>query len=133
MTEPLTCSKCGATSVIPRLRVVERSEDGSRHDVQLEVLRRPTAMFFKRPERSALFARVCADCGYVEVYADTPRTLYAAWLEAEANPAFSAVEELEQTRDALADSQLRLHELEEKLALVEKLLERGQSEPPRPT
>jgi hypothetical protein len=35
----------------------------------------------------------------------------------------SALEELESTREALADSQMRLHELEEKLAFVEKLIE----------
>ena len=129
MADPLLCTRCGSESVIPRLRVVERAEDGSRHDVQLEVQRRPNAMFFKRPERSTLLARVCGDCGHVEVYADAPRALYAAWLEAESNPTVSAVEELEQTREALADSQIRLQELEEKLALVEELLERRHSAP----
>ena len=44
-------------------------------------------------------------------------------------PLGASGEELEQTREALADSQIRLHELEEKLALVEELLERHQ--PPR--
>jgi hypothetical protein len=33
------------------------------------------------------------------------------------------MEELERTREALADSQIRLGELEEKLAFVEQLLE----------
>ena len=130
MPDPLVCTRCGSESVIPRLRVVERGEDGARHDVQLEIQRRPTAMFFKRPERSTLVARVCGDCGHVEIYTDAPRALYTAWLEAEANPSVSAVEELEQTREALADSQIRLQELEEKLALVEDLLER-QSAPTR--
>jgi hypothetical protein len=132
MSDLPVCSKCGSESVIPRLRVVERGEDGNRHDVQLEVQRRPSAMFFKRPERSKLLARVCGDCGHVEIYADAPRKLYTAWLEAEANPTISAAEELEQTRDALADSQLRLQELEEKLALVEGLLDQRQSAPTLP-
>ena len=132
MSDPLVCARCGSESVIPRLRVVERGEDGARHDVQLEIQRRPNAMFFKRPERTTLFARVCGDCGQVEMYADTPRALYSAWLEADANPTVSAVEELEQTREALADSQIRLHELEEKLAVVEELLERRQSAPTLP-
>jgi hypothetical protein len=34
------------------------------------------------------------------------------------------MEELERTREALAESQIRLGELEEKLAFVEQLLER---------
>jgi hypothetical protein len=41
------------------------------------------------------------------------------------------VEELEDTREALADSQIRLQELEQKLALVESMLER-QSAPKLP-
>ena len=129
MSDALVCTKCGSESVIPRLRVVERAEDGTRHDVQLEIQRRPKAMFFKRPERSTLWSRVCSDCGHVELYADVPHLLYTAWLEAEANPNVSALEELEQTREALADSQVRLQELEEKLALVEKLLERQPAAP----
>lgn len=126
MSDPLVCTRCGSQSVIPRVRVVERGEDGTRRDVQLEIRRRPRALFFKRPARSTLMARLCADCGHVEVYADAPRALYTAWLEAEADPTVSAVEELEQTREALADSQMRLQELEAKLALVEQLLERRQ-------
>jgi hypothetical protein len=132
MSDPQVCLRCGSQSVIPRVRVTERGEDGARHDVQLEIQRRPSAKFFKRPELSKLVARACADCGHVELYADTARALYTAWLEAEANPADSAVEELEQTREALADSQIRLQELEAKLALVEGLLEQRQSEPPLP-
>lgn len=130
MPDAMACAKCGSESMIPRLRVIERGEDGARHDVHLEMQRRPKAMFFKRPERSMLWARVCGDCGHVDLYAEAPRALYTAWLEAETNPGISAAEELEQTRDALADSQLRLQELEEKLALVEKLLERQQQDPP---
>lgn len=126
MSDPLVCTRCGSQSVIPRVRVVERGEDGTRRDVQLEIRRRPRALFFKRPARATLMARLCADCGHVEVYADAPRALYTAWLEAEADPTVSAVEELEQTREALADSQMRLQELEAKLALVEQLLERRQ-------
>lgn len=128
MPDELSCSRCGSQSVIPRSRVVERGEDGVRHDVQLEIQRRPNAMFFKRPERLNMLARVCGDCGHVELYADKPRTLYLAWLEAEADPTVSAAEELEQTREALADSYLRLQELQEKLAVVEELLERAPSQ-----
>jgi hypothetical protein len=58
------------------------------------------------------------------LHAEAARALYAAWLEADASPAVSALDELERTREALADSQLRLQELEEKLAFVEQLVER---------
>jgi hypothetical protein len=124
MPDPLLCPRCGANEVMPRVRVIERGDDGMRHDLQAEILRRPNALFFKRPHRTDLTARVCGACGYTELYVDAPRALYTAYLQADANPAVSAMEELERTREALADSQIRLGELEEKLAFVEQLLER---------
>jgi hypothetical protein len=124
MPDPLRCPRCSADEVLPRVRVVERGEDGARHDLQVEVQRRPNALLFKRPERANVTARVCCACGYAELYVDAPGALYTAHLQAESNPTISAMEELDRTREALADSQLRLGELEEKLAFVERLLER---------
>ena len=89
----------------------------------LEVQHRPNAFLCKRPERTRVAARVCVSCGYVELYANAPGALYPAFLQAEAGPNVSALEELEQTREALHDAHARLHELEEKLAFVEGLLE----------
>jgi len=126
MPDPVLCPRCGSAEVMPRVRVVERAEDGMRHDLQAEVVRRPNALLFKRPERVNLTARVCGACGFTELYVDAPAALYRAYLQADANPAVSAMEELERTREALADSQLRLGELEEKLAFVEQLIERKQ-------
>lgn len=129
MVEQARCSRCGSEEVVPRVRVIERDAGDSRQDVQVEVQRRPNALLFKRPERCSVFARLCGACGYLELYADMPRALHAAYLQAEAGPTVSALEELERTREALADSQLRLRELEEKLAFVEQLLDGKQ--PPR--
>lgn len=123
MPDPLRCTRCGSDGVIPRLRVIDRGDDNARYDLQVEVQRRPNAVFFKRPERSALTAQVCGACGYTEFYVDAPRALYTAYRQADASPV-SALEELDRTREALADSQVRLQELEEKLAFVEQLLER---------
>jgi hypothetical protein len=108
--------------VIPRVRIVERAEDGVRKDLQLEVQRRPNAMLFKRPERTTLSARLCPACGYTELYADAPDVLYNAFLQADTGPAASPLEELERTREALADSQIKLRELEDKLRFVEQLV-----------
>jgi hypothetical protein len=129
MVEQLRCARCDSDEMMPRVRVVERGDDGLRHDVQIEVQRRPNAVFLKRAQRNDLSARVCGACGYVELYVDAPGALYAAYLQADASPAVSAMEELERTREALAESQIRLGELEEKLAFVEQLLERD--EPPK--
>jgi hypothetical protein len=123
MPDSLLCTRCGSDAVIPRVRVIDRGDSNTRQDLEVEVQRRPNAVLFKRPERSKLSAQVCGACGHVELYAEAPRALYAAYLEADASPNVFALEELERTREALADSQIRLHELEEKLAFVEQLLE----------
>ena len=123
MPDRLLCTRCGSDAVIPRARVIERDAGDTRQDLEVEVQRRPNAVLFKRPERSKLSAQVCGACGHAELYAEAPRALYAAYLQADASPTVSALEELERTREALADSQIRLHELEEKLAFVEQLLE----------
>jgi hypothetical protein len=109
--------------VIPRVRVAARG-DGGYYDLQAEVQRRPNAKLFKGAERSAVFAQMCGECGHLEFFADMPRALYAVYQQADSSAAVSELEELERTRDALADSQIQLHELEEKLAFLEQLLER---------
>ena len=62
--------------------------------------------------------------GHLELFADMPRALYAVYQQADASAGVSALEELERTREALADSQIQLHELEEKLVFLERLIER---------
>lgn len=130
MPTPPPCTRCGADAVIPHVRVVDRGDGNYRRDLEVEVHRRPNAILFKRPERSMITARVCGACGHVELFAETPRALYAAYQQADASPTVSAQEELARTREALADSQIRLHELEGKLAFVEKLLAPGDSQQP---
>ena len=132
MPDPLLCTRCGSESVIPRVRVIDRGEGNAHYDLQVEVQRRPNAVLFKRAERTALAAQVCGACGHVEFYADAPRALYTAHLQADASPVVSAMDELERTREALADSQIRLQELEEKLTFVEQLLEGKPAPEPLP-
>ena len=124
MPDPLRCLRCGSEEVMPRVRVAERGDDNMRYALQVEVQRRPNAVLFKRPQRNDLTARVCGACGYAELYVDSPDALYTAYLQADSNPDVSAMQELERTREALAESQIRLAELEEKLAFVEQLLDR---------
>jgi hypothetical protein len=125
---PTTCTNCGSKEIIPRVRIASYG-DGAYYDLQAEVHRRPNAKLFKGAERSPVYAQLCGDCGHLEFFADMPRALYAVYQQADSGAAVSALEELERTRDALADSQIRLHELEEKLAFLEQLIER--KEPPK--
>jgi hypothetical protein len=125
MPDPLLCTRCGSDAVIPRVRVSDRGDDTARYDLEAEVQRRPNAVLFKRPERSTLWAQVCGVCGHAELYADAPGALYTAYLQADGSPTVSTLDELERTREALADSQIRIKELEDKLAFVEQLLQPG--------
>ncbi len=54
MPDTLRCTHCGSVEVIPRLRVIDRGDSNMRHDLEVEVQRRPNAVLFKRPERSTL-------------------------------------------------------------------------------
>ena len=132
MPDPLLCTRCGSDAVIPRVRVSERGDDNIRYDLEVEVQRRPNAVLFNRPERTALRAQVCGGCGHAELYADAPGALYAAYLQADSSPTVSTLEELARTREALADSQIRLQELEEKLSFMEQLLTPGPPPPKLP-
>ena len=131
MSIALVCTRCGSNEVSPRVRVVEYGEGNARYDLQVEVYRRPNAMLFKGAELSKVFAQLCGACGHIELYADTPHTLYAAYEQADPRTSPSAAEELERTREALADAQLQLRELEEKLAFLEQLFDR-KALPPSP-
>ena len=124
MPDRLRCTRCGSEDLIPRVRVAERGDGNNRYDLQVEVQRRPNAVLFKRPERASLWAQVCGTCGHAELFVEAPGALWTAYLQADASPAVSALDELERTREALAESQIRLGELEDKLEFVQRLLER---------
>ena len=36
----------------------------------------PNALVFKGAKRTALYARVCGECGYAELYVENPREVY---------------------------------------------------------
>ena len=129
MTTVLACPSCGSNEVIPRVRMVDRGDGNGRYDLQVEVYRRPNARLFKGAQYSSVFAQLCGVCGHIELYADTPRAIHAAYLQAEPSSPGSASEELALTREALADSQLQLEELREKLVFLEQLI--GRKEPPK--
>jgi hypothetical protein len=50
------------------------------------VARDPDAIFFTGEERIDTHARVCGECGFVELFAKDPRALYEAYLIARSTP-----------------------------------------------
>jgi predicted nucleic-acid-binding Zn-ribbon protein len=78
------CAKCGSSSVIQRAMVVDKvSAAGAEENFTVRVDADPSAMMFKKSTRSPVHAWICAQCGYIELYADNPGELYQAFITAQ--------------------------------------------------
>ncbi len=76
----LRCAKCGSTAIVPRARVVDRGDYGADSgNVRLAVARRPHALVFKNSELADVVARVCGVCGFVELYCEEAKAVFAAY------------------------------------------------------
>jgi predicted nucleic-acid-binding Zn-ribbon protein len=76
----MTCAKCGSPNIIPRARVINRGDAG---DMRVGVPRKPQALIFQGREESDIHARVCGNCGYVELFAEDAAELYRAYLQSQ--------------------------------------------------
>lgn len=56
---------------------------GDAGDLNLVVYANPDAMIFKGGLNSSLYARVCGDCGYTELFVENPAELYDVYLESQ--------------------------------------------------
>lgn len=84
MTESNSCSKCKSDRLIPRARVMDRGHySGDAGDLNVVVYAKPDALIFKSGLNSSLFARVCGDCGYTELFVENPGELYDVYLESQ--------------------------------------------------
>jgi predicted nucleic-acid-binding Zn-ribbon protein len=66
------CPKCGSSDVIKDALAGGRT-DSYANELSVATYRNPEAFVFKGKLLSSLSAWVCADCGYVEFYADDPQ------------------------------------------------------------
>jgi predicted nucleic-acid-binding Zn-ribbon protein len=69
------CPKCSSSDIIVDAKAIDRTHNGIEVELSVATFRKPEAMFFKGALRTTLSAWVCADCGYVEFYADSPRSI----------------------------------------------------------
>lgn len=76
------CAKCGSYEIVPRAQVLDQ---GLHSDGTLKVQYQPTpsAFVFKGTVKSPLSARVCGECGFVELFADNAKALYDAYANAD--------------------------------------------------
>jgi hypothetical protein len=68
----LHCAKCGSSKIIPKASVV----DGHRFDQRIVVDGDPHIMIIKNRLYGTLSARVCGQCGHVELFVANPEELY---------------------------------------------------------
>jgi len=54
------------------VRAVDRGHGNYEHEMAVATFRRPEALIFKERQETPLSAWVCAECGFVELYADRP-------------------------------------------------------------
>lgn len=77
------CAKCNSTKIIPNARVVDKGDHNSPMDLTVHVYENPDAMIFKGTHEGQLSARICGDCGFVEMYVENPAELYEVFVSAE--------------------------------------------------
>ena len=66
------CPKCGSTNIIADAKVIDRVHMNAETELSVATFRQPEAILFKGRMSTTLSAWVCGDCGYVELYADSP-------------------------------------------------------------
>ena len=82
----VNCVKCGSERVIPQATVWDPGQSSS-GTLQAYVYAKPGAILFKGPVFAKLYARICADCGHAELYAEDADKLYDAYRQAQSRAA----------------------------------------------
>ena len=77
------CGKCGSLKIVPRAPLVDihLRYNVERATILVGVSRKPDAVIFKHPQTAGVYARVCGDCGFAELFVDDAQSLYDAYLE----------------------------------------------------
>lgn len=76
MKQSHQCPKCGSSDIVEDAKAIDRGHlNDQSPDLTVATFRTPSALLFKGKLTSTLSAWVCADCGYVEFYADSPQQL----------------------------------------------------------
>jgi predicted nucleic-acid-binding Zn-ribbon protein len=79
------CVRCGSTKIIPRVPFLDHYGDSGclSQEAEVEVAGVPTAIFFKDRATGNVYARICAECGYTELFTSNAQELYEKHLKAE--------------------------------------------------
>jgi predicted nucleic-acid-binding Zn-ribbon protein len=74
------CIKCGSDKIISKAGITGVGDGGH---LTVLVDEKPDAFIFKQRMRSDISAKVCGNCGFMELYADDPKLLYSAYQKQE--------------------------------------------------
>jgi hypothetical protein len=77
-----SCVRCGSERVISDAQIVSGG-GGFPTSLQAVVCQDPQALLFKKPHFDDLRARICGDCGHVELRVRHPKALYRTYLESQ--------------------------------------------------
>lgn len=75
----LRCVRCNSSRVVPRATIWDSDHDIGGRPLQVYVDAKPHALLFRGTTYATLYARVCADCGHTELFADGAEELYRAY------------------------------------------------------
>jgi predicted nucleic-acid-binding Zn-ribbon protein len=76
MKQSKQCPKCNSKDLIKDAKVIDRGHGNSeREKMTVATYSDPDAWLFTGKSASAVSAIICADCGYMELYVDSPRLL----------------------------------------------------------
>lgn len=70
------CFECDSERIIKNAKTIDMA--GFAH-LAAAVDAQPDALVFKQRSESAVRAEICADCGYISIYAVNPQLLWTAY------------------------------------------------------
>ena len=73
------CSECKSEKIIKNANVWE-TDHSSDKPLNVAIDQSPNAFIFKERNYSTVRADVCADCGFIKLYATQPKFLWEAYL-----------------------------------------------------
>ena len=74
MNQVTCCAKCSSPNVIPKVRVIDHGHGNYAKDLTIELYDNPQALIFKGALTMSLYAWVCGECGFTELYVEPKRT-----------------------------------------------------------
>ena len=78
MSEDRGCTRCGSSKILPYVDIKDYWDMGVSRDLSVVVHEDPQAVIFKGAVKGPLVARICGECGFVELFVKNPAELWEA-------------------------------------------------------